>query len=759
MSLEPETKPQEMKPAESRMPIPASGERLTLMDVWRVLMKRRVVILVVTIISVAGALWYAMRTPPTYETTAQVEIESQTTPNIGIDQIYSQAGTSERIVALATEIHILESDSMLFQTAQSLNLIDSIRAAEAAARKKNHQAEPAPGAEITPEERRSMISLIRGGLSASILQGTNIVEIRFRSQDPKLAAAIVNRLVETYSDRGMRSKYDRTMHVSTWLQTQLQDLKAQATDAQRQLADYQREHNIVGTDANSNLTIQTLEQISLSVDQAEANRIVKEARMRDFDSLSPNLVAVMGDNPALSALRSRLADLQTQQAQLSVRLGPKNPRIIDLQAQIDKIQAQIDSEVTLARRQVHDEYEAALGAEQSLRKRLGTQEEEVYKLNEGAAQFAILSQQAALTRNLYDTLQLRLEEATVTAGLSAANITVVDSAQVPYLPVLPRKRLSVILGLFGGLICGCALAFLIDSIDDRLQTSDEVEAVSMLPSLAAIPHIYGESKKPNDRDKKPDLRTTLDKQLIALRDSKSVGAEAYRNLRSSLLLASIDHPPRIIVIASAFPREGKTTTAINTAIVLAQRGERVLLVDADLRRGSLAKVFGLQGQNIGLSTLLANPGAKREIPVPLPELPTLHVLPRGPRPPNPAEMLSSNRMEEQLRQWLQEYDRIVLDTAPLLAISDTQSVATLADTVVLIARAGMTRRRALIRARDMLLRINVPIAGVVVNDVDMRLENFYTYRYGMYGYGYGYGYRYGNSGRAYGYEKEDVDVE
>jgi capsular exopolysaccharide synthesis family protein len=281
----------------------------------------------------------------------------------------------------------------------------------------------------------------------------------------------------------------------------------------------------------------------------------------------------------------------------------------------------------------------------------------------------------------------------------------------------------------------------------------------MLPSLAAIPHIYGESKKPNDRDKKPDLRTTLDKQLIALRDSKSVGAEAYRNLRSSLLLASIDHPPRIIVIASAFPREGKTTTAINTAIVLAQRGERVLLVDADLRRGSLAKVFGLQGQNIGLSTLLANPGAKREIPVPLPELPTLHVLPRGPRPPNPAEMLSSNRMEEQLRQWLQEYDRIVLDTAPLLAISDTQSVATLADTVVLIARAGMTRRRALIRARDMLLRINVPIAGVVVNDVDMRLENFYTYRYGMYGYGYGYGYRYGNSGRAYGYEKEDVDVE
>jgi capsular exopolysaccharide synthesis family protein len=165
-------------------------------------------------------------------------------------------------------------------------------------------------------------------------------------------------------------------------------------------------------------------------------------------------------------------------------------------------------------------------------------------------------------------------------------------------------------------------------------------------------------------------------------------------------------------------------------------------VDADLRRGTLHQVFNINDRSVGLSTVLSRPAVRYEAPAPLPELTTLHVLPTGPRPPNPAEMLSSQRMEEQLRQWTQEYDRIVVDSAPVLAVSDTQAMAVLADAVVLVVRAGVTRKRAILRARDLLWRINANIAGVVVNDVDMRLENFYTYRYGMYGYRYGYGYPY-----------------
>jgi succinoglycan biosynthesis transport protein ExoP len=765
MSLEVQVKPQVPPPDESRIstviPIVSGSERLTLMEVWRVLMKQRFVILVVTLLSLAGALWYAVRTPPLYESTARIEIQPQQSANIGIEELIEQKEQGQEQTDLQTEVEILQSDSVLFRTAQSLKLEERLRTMP---RSSHTISEPSPAgtAEVAPAERRSMIQFIRDDLAVKVLKGTNLVEIRYRNRDPKLAAAIVNRLVETYSDEDLQTKFDRTMHVSDWLQKQLEGLKNEASNAQQALADYQKSHNIVGTDENSNLTLQTLQDISSTLDDAEADRIMKEVRMRDFNALGSNLVAVMGDNPNLASLRARQQDLETQRAELATKYAARHPRMIDLQSQIDKVQSQIDSEVGLARNQVRSEYQTAAGLEQALRKRLETQEEAAYKLNEGAAQYAILRNQAELNRDLYDTLQMRLKEATVTAGLSAANITVVDSAQLPYLPVAPRKKLSVMMGLIGGFLGGCVLAFLIESIDDRLQTSDEVENVLMLPSLAAVPHLYGavEGRKNRSQERENGVNRTH-RELVALRDSKSIGAEAYRNLRSSLLLSSIDNPPRIIVVTSAFPKEGKTTTAMNCAIVLAQRGEKVLLVDVDLRRGALGAAFGISSRTSGLTTILSKADSNREIMAPVPELPTLYVLPTGPRVPNPAEMLSSARMEEQLRQWSHEYDRIVLDTAPLLSVSDTQAVAVFADTVVLVTRAGMTRRRALIRARDILLRINAPIAGVVVNDVDVRLENFYTKRYGMYGYGYGYGYggRYGSySDRAYGYENEDEET-
>jgi succinoglycan biosynthesis transport protein ExoP len=759
MSVELQTAPQGLPAAERRMPIPSSGEQVTLMEVWRLLNKHRFVILVVTILSIGYSAWHAFRTQPLFESVARIEIQPQQTPNIGIQQVIEQGQTGGgENSALQTEVRILQSDSVLFQTGQSLNLIDRLRAS-ATTNKNEKKPAPVPIGEVTPAERRAVIGFIRGGLSVAVITGTSLVEIHYRNVDPRFSAAVVNRIVATYSDEDLHSRYERTMHVSGWLQTQLENLQSEAKDAQQQLVDYQKAHNIVGTE-NSNLTIQTLEQLSSSVDNAEADRIMKEARLRDFDSMSPNLVAVMGDNPSVAALHNQLETLETQQAQLNAKYGPRHPKILDIQTQMKKLQSQIDSEVALARRQIRDEYEGAFGAEQSLRQRLGQQEEAAYKLNEGAAQYAILRNQAELTSDLYDTLQMRLKEATVMAGLSATKITVVDAAQVPDLPVGPRKALILGVGLLGGLLGGCVLAFLIESIDDRLQTSDEVESVAMLPSLAAIPHFHSETDKNKRRNgsgtNEGDLGTSqLSPQLVAVRDPKSVSAEAYRNLRSSLLLSSIDNPPRTIVVTSPFPGEGKTTTAINVAIVLAQRGERVLLVDADLRLGKLAAIFGLSGSNAGLSTVLVEPDIHREIPVPLPELPTLHVLPTGPRPPNPAEMLSSIRMGEQLRQWSQEYDRIVLDTSPLLAVSDTQSMAVFADSVLLVTRARMTRKRALLRARDLLVRINAPLAGVVVNDVDVRLENFYTHHYGAYGYQYGYGGYGASSDRAYGYDKEN----
>ena len=739
---------------QTRAVIEPASDRLTLMDVWRVLMKQRITILVVTIVFVAIAVIYILRTPPVYESVARIEIKPNNPPNIGLQGLEAAANAEDPGTALHTEVEILESDSVLFQTAESLHLINRLRAS--LPNKKSTAVSP-PNAPITNRERSALIGFIRGGLRVTIIPNTDLVQISYLNQDPKLATAIVNQLVETYSDEDLRLKYDRTMHVSAWLQQRLQSLKQQAADAQVRLAEYQKAHNIVGTDENSNLTLQTLTQISSDLENAEADRIVKEARMREYNSLDPNLQTLMSDNPSLAALRAQLDQLDTQRAQLSSRYGANYPPMKDLQIQINKVQAQLNSQLHLARQQVNAEYSNALRVERDLRNRLAQQEEAAYRLNEGVAQYAILRHEAELNRELYDTLQMRLKEASVTAGLSAADINVVDSAHVPFIPVAPRKTMSLMLGLVGGFFFGCVLAFLIESIDDTLQTSEEVENVSLLPSLAAIPHIAYElpDRKEGTKKRAAPALVGARQTLTSLLDPKSNCAEAYRGMRSSLLLSSIDNPPRIIAVTSAFPGEGKTTTAVNCAIVLAQRGERVLLIDSDLRRGTLHHVFGITDLAFGLTSVLAQPGNHRELPVPLPELPTLHLLPAGPRPPNPAEVLSSKRMEEQLTHWLKEFDRIVIDTAPLLAVSDTQATAVLSDAVVLVARAGVTRKRALIRARDLLLRVNASIAGVVVNDVNMRLETFYTYRYGMYGYKYGYQYGSPYSDKAYGYEDEE----
>jgi len=748
MILEHQPEPQPTQPMEGRPANAPLGERRSLMDVWRVITKQRFTILAATVLSTAGAVWYAFRTPPVYESVSRIEIKPNTFGGgdiLGFFEAEDEAGES-----LQTEVRILQSDSVLFETAQALHLINLVRG--------NKAAGNGSPAEVTPQEHQAMAGIVRGGLSVTIIPGTRIVEIHYRSNDPKLGTDIANQLVETYSDAELQTKFERTEHVSQWLQNRMDDLRQEASDTQRRLADYQRAHNIVGTDEN-NLTTQTLEDVSSELDSAEADRIMKEARMREFNSLSPDMMALMGDNAALAALRTQLTDLQTQRAQLNTKFGPKHPQMLQLDQEISKVQKQIDNEVELARRQVGDEYQGAVGLEDELRKRLGAQEDAAYRLNADVAQYSILRHQAELTRDLYDTLQMRLKEASISAGMSAANITVVDRATVPFVPVEPQKSKSLLYGFFGGLFVGCVLAFVIESIDDRLRTSEEVEAASMLPSLAAIPNMtYAGTKHKGDaREKAPPGAFQTPHQLITIWDPKSHGAEAYRGLRSSLLLSSIDNPPRVIVITSAFPAEGKTTTAVNFAIVLAQRGEQVLLVDADLRRGSLRRVFGIKDENCGLSTALSQQELDRDLPVPFPELPTLHVLPTGPLPPNPAEMLSSNRMEEQMREWVRRFDRIVIDSAPLLAVSDTQSLAVRSDAVVLVARAGVTRKRALIRARDLLWRVNAPVAGVVVNDVDLRLENFYTYRYGAYARNYWYGYKQVQSfsDRAYGYEEEE----
>src|SRR5208337_1279204 len=337
MSLEPQAGAQMGQPVENPTTIISQGER-SLIDVWRVLSKRRYTVLAATVLCFAAAAWHAFRTPQVYETVSRVEIK----PNQLANGEMALMGEDDP-AALQTEVQVIQSDAVLSQAAQSINLVSLVRQKNG----KNGAKQLESSAPITPSERRAMIGIIKSGLSITILPGTRILEIRYRGADPWLAAEIVNGLVDTYSDQGLRVSFERTTHVSDWLEKQLDTLKQDAADSQRQLADYQRAHNIVGADENSNLTIETLEHISGKIDDAEADRIMKESRMRDFNAMNPDMEALMGDDATIGALYTQLTNLQTQRAQLATRYGPMHPAMQQSDLEISKVQAQINKEAEL----------------------------------------------------------------------------------------------------------------------------------------------------------------------------------------------------------------------------------------------------------------------------------------------------------------------------------------------------------------------------------------------------------------------------
>jgi polysaccharide biosynthesis transport protein len=370
-----------------------------------------------------------------------------------------------------------------------------------------------------------------------------------------------------------------------------------------------------------------------------------------------------------------------------------------------------------------------------MQSRLDALKKEAYQENKSAAQYDILKHDTEASADLYDALELKLQEAGITAGLNSNNVDVIDPATYPTGPVLPKKRSDLMFGFLAGLMVGVVIAFIVESLDDTLRTSEEAEAIAQLPTLAVVPHFVVKKGPVAPSKGAPELLP----DMVSYLEPQSLGAEAFRTLRSAIMLSGVDRVPKILLVTSSFAEEGKSTVAANLAISFAQREEKVLLVDTDLRRGTTHLKFGLPNRG-GLSTVLARESGADAYQRPIADLPNLIVLSRGPLAPNPGEMLSSHAMEDLMKQWRTTFDRVILDSSPVLAV---------ADNVMILIRAGVTRKKALLRTRELLRRSAAHISGTVINDVNLRLEHYYTY---ARGYSYGYKSNYG-SGYGAGYGK------
>ena len=650
-----------------------------------------------------------------------------------------------------TEVRILRSDLLALQVIKALNL------------DKRQDSNPG-GLGLTTDTLQAnsdatsvLLAKFKASLNVTSVPDTRIIDIHYRSPDKQLAARVVNTLMSTYVEQNFKSRFESTMQASDWLSKQLVDLQMKVETSQEKLVQYQKEHEILGVDEKQNIITSKLDELNRQLTAAESARMDKESiyhlvQSQDLDTVAAaaNSIDSSGASGAansslLERLREQQADLKIQVAQLSTQFGPSYPKVAQYNSQLKEIETQIQLELKKALGRVQGEYEAALQREQMLKDALDKQKQEANKLNESAIEYSLLRRDVETNRTLYEGLLEKLKEAGVTAGLRSNNFRTVDVARVPTAPTEPNVPRNLTFALALGLTSGIGLAFLLEGFDNTVHTPEQAQAVSSLPSLGMIP--LG-SRAGTDANAKPRLSVTASREaveLITQSRPQSQMAESYRALRTSLLLTSLGAPPKVILITSALPQEGKTTTSLNCSIVLAQKGSRVLLIDADLRRPSVHKALGM-GPRTGLSNVLTGSTTLEQATVRSSVLPTLFVLPAGTPPPNPAELLASANMSDILVRLKEEYDHIVIDTPPTLSVTDAVIMSTRADAVVLVIRSGQTTKQALRRARDILVRVNARVSGVLLNAADLNSPDYYYY----YEYQGKYGSRY--------YQADEADI-
>jgi len=732
------------RPLESSYYPPAQESPLR--DYLRVLIKRKwVVITSIVVIFLAVAI-ASLRSTPIYEASGSIAINKMDPAMFAFKDSSNGGSDYYDPTDLDTEVSIVKSDLLALQVIKQLNLD---KRPEFGGKGESASTLGLTTDMLQPDSARTseLLSAFKANLRVSLRPNTRIIDIHYRSPDKELTARVVNTLISTYIEQNFKTRFESTMQASDWLSKQLVDLQMKVETSQEKLVRYQKEHEILGIDEKQNITTAKLDELNKELTAAESGRMDKESLYRLVQSTDRDtaIAAATETQPAaansqgsslLDKLRNQRADLKIQIAELSTQFGPAYPKVAQLNNQLKEVESQIQSEMNKIAGRVRGDYLAALQREKMLSDAMEKQKQEANKLNESAIEYSLLKRDVETNRTLYEGLLEKLKEAGVTAGLRSNNFRPVDMARVPTEPSEPDIPRNLSFALALGLSTGIGLAFLLDGIDNTVRTPEQAQIVSALPSLGMIP-LGSKSTGEVGRARLAVATSKEAVELVTQSRPQSQMAESYRALRTSLLLTSVGAPPKVILITSALPQEGKTTTSINSAIVLAQKGTRVLLIDCDLRRPSIHKTLGM-GPRSGLSNVLTGSANLQQVIVSSPLLPSLFVLPAGTTPPNPAELLASSAMKDLLDELRGQFDHIVIDTPPTLSVTDAVVISTWSDAVVLVIRSGQTTKQALRRARDILMQVNAKVSGVLMNAVDLNSPDYYYYYeyQGKYSHGY-----------------------
>jgi polysaccharide biosynthesis transport protein len=690
-----------------------------------IVLKHRALILAVTLLIGSLVAIYSFKTQRVYRATARVEIESEAPLLQSMTDLFRDNAPVDQETFLSTQVDVLKSDSLAWLTIEQLKLAEMPEFKAVLAKDPDTAQSPTV-------LQTALTSEFEEHLIVERQKNTRMVQVHFDSPNRQTAAAVANTLVEKYIEYNFRLKYDATRQATAFMEKQLDELKAKVEKSQQALVDYERQNSIVNIGDKESVAEQKLADLSKDLTEAQKDRLDKESLWRLLNS-DPSKVRFVAQSDLLRNLHATEAELNTQYADAAQLYGTTFPKVRRLQAQLDEVRSLIAREERRVIETINHDYSAAAGRENLLSSAVATQKVEVGRFNQLLIQHNLLKRDFETNQQLYDSLLQRLKDATVSAGLKATNIHMIDRALPPRWPERPKKARYIAMGLLGGVILGFLCALVREALDNSIKGAEEVETLTGLPALAIVPKAVGDQGKRwlGGRNRHDPSTQNGSVALALLHLPQSPIAESFRVLRTSVLLSTADHPPQVILITSPQPSEGKTSTALNLAIALAQKGTKVLIVDADFRRPGVAKVLRL-GNTKGLSTVLTGAAVVSEVICQFPEMPALWALTSGPRPPNPAELLSSTAMENLLKELRNEFSFVVVDSPPVVLITDATILASIVDGVVLIAESEKTTRGAILRAFRTLSLSGGRLLGTVLNKVDSRRDGYY----GHYNYYY-----------------------
>ena len=731
----------------------SSPPELTLREVGRMLTRRRAIIYVtVAVFFLLGLLALTLSTRR-YQSVGEIELQKDSPSSLGIqtDTADTPSDALEVNMIIQTQAQILQSDSLALRVIEDLHLeqTDDFRAKWSplgwVLGLLGPSGTPDPkGASLenSPHRRMRVLKIFHRKLTVKPVAGTRLIEVEYLSPDPKLAAAVVNHLLQGLIEKGFQARYDATMQASSWLSAQLGDLRAKTQELQAKVVKLQQESGVFavgdvdreGRDQVYNPTLEKLQMATQAEAQAQSNRILKGAINDVVKSGNAELISGLagsasgggGSSSAVGSsltliqnLRLQEASEQAQLQQLSAKFGPAYPKLAEMRGNLEAVQAAIREEVSRVARRAHNDFLVAEQTEEKTRKDFDTDKSEAEALNNKTIEYQMVRQEADQTRSLYDDMLRHLKESGLLAGLRSTNISIVDWAKPSDAPAKPVTLLYLFGSLAAGLVFGVVAALLRDVTDPRIQDLREISReLGPLP-LCVLPY----------QKERPSLTSgasvAAKSALPALESPQSQFVESLRSLRTSLLLSRSGAPPRSVLVTSPTAGEGKSFLSWNLAILFAQQGKRVLLCDADLRRPWLHRNLEIN-PTVGLSTLLAGlPDDGASVVIPVHEVPGLFLVPAGPLPPYPAELLASHQMADLVKLWESQYDLVLFDAPPVLQVTDPVILSSMVNSVLLMAWHQRTPLEALQKSYRMLedvqsasgRKINIVVNGVKEHSV------------------------------------------